>query len=220
MSNAPAAPVDDLMAELNGDTTTKISNVDVMPETPRPDPLVVAPTVAPSPAVKLDAAHSTAAGGKGYAVTVKGEFYAPAKDAPGKKITKPYEVTINLPSLDMDGQGALSVIKNKLLDQVLRKKHAQDGYLGFRSHEIVKAVPLGNSPAVAHLQYMDRAALEKFIADNRVPILPALYPDVAQLRQSVMDYAQNPKNFEKREAERQADLKQRAELLALNPDLA
>lgn len=220
-----AEEADDLMKELNGEKgpdnvtkATKIVNVDVVPEAPAEDPLDVKPQPRPSATAALDAKHSTAAGGQGYAVTVVGDFYVPAKDAPGKKVLKPYKIQVNLPHLD----GALSVIKNRLLDVALRKKHGAEGYLGYHTHHIEKAVPLGNSPAVRHLQYMDRAGLEAFIADERsrgCTIDASFYRDVEKLRNAVMDYAQNPQGFEKREAARQADLKTQAELEAMNPDL-
>jgi hypothetical protein len=227
--------VDDLMRELNGGAgpapakslpgKQSIENVDVTPEPKRPDPLETTANLSkPSPAAALDAKHSTAAGGKGYAVTVEGDYYLPSKDVPGKKTLRPYRIIVNLPEL----AGALSIIKNKLLDQLLRKKYGADGYLGFRTHEIVDTKPLGNSPESTHLQYMARPALESYVENQRIPLDPAIYSDVSSLRNAIMDWAQNVDRssevsiakFVAREEARAKDIAEQRMLAEMNPELA
>lgn len=228
------ASIDDLMKELNGGAGTEnkplankpvtIQNIDVTPEPAKPDPLDVSPKTQPSAVASLDAKHSTAAGGKGYALTVKGEYYAPAKEVPGKKTLKPYSVVINVTHLE----GALSTIKNKALDTILRKRFSAEGYLGFRTHEIVEARPLGGAPESMNLQYMDINALTRYIDSQRIPVDLSTNRPLESIRISVMDFAQNVdpssevslSKFTVREEERVRDFKERAALAELNPELA
>ena len=207
---------DALMAELAGDASASITSVDPLGLDTK-DPLEVVPPPAPAKpiAAKLDSLHATRVGGKGYAVTVRGDYYAPAVDFPGKKVKKPYQVTVNLPSLD----AAMSVIKHKLLDAAVRRKHAD--FIGVRTHEIVGAVPLSAETAESnHLQFMNRERLTSYIRDHAVPLDSASYPDVVVLRSAVIDYTLNPAGFEKREAARQAERRASDELAALNPELS
>lgn len=179
------------------------------------DPLETKPVAAPSATAALNAEHSTKAGGKGFAVTVQGEYYAPAQDAPGKKIKKPYKVTINLPSLD----SALSIIKNKLINAAIKRAYPES--LGERTCEIVSAIPLSPSTQESnHLQFMNRPRLERYVVDHGVPLKPEDYDDVVVLRNAVIDFTLNPKGFEAREAAKQADRKIEAELAEMNPGLA
>lgn len=217
------ATVDPLLAELQGTQAaihTEGQNPEMHPAAmaaaaAAEDPLAI-PVARPAPlAQKLDKTHATSAGGKGYAVKIKGDFFAAAKDAPGKKILKPYEVVVNVTQLD----GALSTIKNKILDVLLRKKYGEDGYLGFRTHEVVEARPLGGAPESNHLAYMTRERLVVHVEENRIPVEPREYANVEDLRAAVVDFTLNPVGFEEREKLRQADRKETAQLLALNPDL-
>lgn len=178
------------------------------------DPLAVQPKPAAPLVAQKDAVHATKFGGKGYRVTVEGNYYAPAKDAPGKKVVKPYKVEVNLPQLD----GALSVIKSKLLPIVLPKKYAD--YLGFQTHAITGYEAIGGAPESNHLSLMKRPQLEQFVAQNSVPLSPAEYADTEVLRAAVIDWTLNPKDFEKREAARQADRAETKKLLDMNPELA
>lgn len=177
------------------------------------DPLEIKEPVAPSPVKSMDAKHSTKVGGKGFAVTVRGEYYAPA-DVAGKKVKRPYSVTVNLPHLT----GALSLIKNHLLLPAIKAKHPEA--LGFHTHEIEKAVPLSpETSESSNIQYMSMDRLRRYVEDHNVPVEVADYSDVVDLRSAVVDYTLNPKGFEEREKLRQAERKQKAELAALNPGL-
>lgn len=207
---------DELLKELQGDTTTQITSPDgeTAGDASQRDPLDVAPQAdTRSATTKADAKHAIKAGGKGYEVVVAGEYYTHSSDST-KKIVKPYELSFNLPSLE----GALSVIVGKLLVPKLQKFDAQA--LTYRTHEIIRATPLTpDTPPTTSLQFMDQDRLERYIADNAVPINPEDYSDVVHLRESVIDHQLNPNGFEKREAIRQADRAKTRELLAMNPDL-
>lgn len=210
-----AEVVDPLLAELAGDPHAKVENVDVLPTPNSPDPLEVGKKAEPTPVQKMDAQHSTAAGGKGYRVTVKGEYYCPAAEDPRRKLTKDYEIQFNLPHLN----GALSTIKNKLLEKALRQKYKD--YLGFRTYEITEARPLSpETPESSNLQFMPRPGLEAFVRDNRVPLNPVDYAETQDLRAAVTDFVLNPRGFEEREKRKQADRAEMAELAKLNPELA
>lgn len=182
---------------------------------PSSDPLDVTPRPTATPLVAAaNAKHSKAVGGKGFRITVAGDYYVLASEGNGK-ITKRYELSFNLPSVD----GALGKIVGKLLVPALKKHYP--GALGYRTHEVVSAVPLtDDTPPTNSLQFMDRGRLERYIIDNAVPIDPKTYPDTAHLREACVDHKLNPNGFERREARKQAERAETRELLAMNPDLA
>lgn len=207
--------IDPLVAQLNGKKGITDDNVSVPAESLR-DPLDVTPVTSSAPSIqKSDAVHSTkVAGGKGYRVVVVGDFYRLAKEGKGK-VADRYELAFNLPALE----GALSKIVGKLLLPALQKRYP--GAIGYRTHEVKSAEPLTpDTPPTNSLQFMDRERLERYIVDNGVPIAPADYDDVLVLREAVIDHKLNPKDFEKREARKQAERAETRELMALNPELA
>ena len=81
----------DLMKELSEGVL-----LDPLELAPKTDPLEVAPKRKTPEIKRMDEQFSTKAGGKGYAVTVRGDYYAPAAEQPGKKTKKPYEVVVNV----------------------------------------------------------------------------------------------------------------------------
>lgn len=162
---------------------------------------------------KYDDKFSTAIGGKGYRMVVRGEFVAQNPSGQGK-VRRPYELAFNVPKLD----GALSLIVSKLLLPALRA--AYEGVVNYRTHEPVSVEPLSpDMPAPDNLQYFDRDRLERFVEENRVPIRSHEYEKVEDLRESVIDWKLNPVGFEKRDAHRQKARAEMAELVALNPHL-
>lgn len=205
---------DDILAELRG-TGAGVTLIDPLDNSElHRDPLETAIVVKTAAITKSDAVHSTKAGGKGYAVTVKGEYYAPSVDQPGKKVKKPYQVVVNVPSLD----SALSVIRRSLLTPAIMK--LDPACAGPRTYEIVSAKPLSaETPESTNIQFMPRAALEAHIALIKAPIVPSGYPDVTVLRAAVTDFTLNPVGFEKREAEKQASRAEAQALADLNPGL-
>jgi hypothetical protein len=63
------------------------------------------PAVKPAPiAQQMDKTHAIKAGGKGYVVTVEGEYYAKSVETKGHVI-KPYTLRFNLPSLTNERVG-------------------------------------------------------------------------------------------------------------------
>jgi len=216
---------DDLLAELNGGTPATPKEGEELAAAKSAtahNPLVVDPLPPPSAVKKAEAAMKAAAGDnrlRGYKVTVEGFYSAPSVDTPGRKVKRPYAMEVNLPSLE----GALSVIKNKMLDKVLKMKYPD--YVTYLTHEITNVTPLTpDTPESNNVAFMSAAGLLNFIATRGVPLdLEKNYDngkDIRGIRASVVDYLLNPKEFKKREEKRLAAAKVDRELEAMNPGLA
>ena len=208
---------DDLLAELNGEAATpqEAEELKRAEELKKIDPLKVLPKQKKSAAKRLEekaAAEVKHVPLKGYAVTVRGLYTVPAADAPGKKVKKEYEIVANVATLE----GALSTIKNKLLDKMLRMKYP--GYVTYLTHEITDVRALSaETPPADNVAYMNFEDLTAHIRRERAPIDVKNYEgDVVGLRSAVVDFTLNPKGFREREQRRLADRKETAELEALN----
>ena len=212
----------DLLAELNGEGLVhpKVLKQTVKTfdprEEPREDPLQTRarPSTLPDRhARKADEQFSTAVGGKGYKVTLTGEYFAFGTKKEGKAPIK-YEVAVNIGSLDR----ALGVIVGSLLLPALKRKYPDCE--SFRTYQIASAVPLTpQTPETSHIQYMSREQLIEHIRSIQAPIDPEDYKDVAELREAVIDYSYNPKDFVKRQEKNLASRERKRELKALNPGL-
>jgi hypothetical protein len=211
----------DLLAELNGSGATQLPTPDAAElekanAAVAADPLKVLPAEAKSAVARTQAAAQAKGPVKGYAVTVEGDYLTPSAEVPSKKVKKPYKITVNLTSLE----GALSVIKNKLLDKMLKLKYP--GYVTYSTHEITDVKTLSSdTPPVDNVAFMDRPKLLSFIEFRRVPVdVKAYGDDLKNLRAAVVDFILNPKDFEKREEKRLKDLAETRELEKLNPEVA
>lgn len=204
------AEQDELMQELAGEQGATVATIDPVPEQPE-NPLVVKPLPKKSAVKAANAEHSVPAGGKGFAITVRGEYYAQSGD--GKtKVIKRYEHVFRLPELRDD---ALSVIVGKLLAPALRKKHAD--FINYRTHAIADVKALSaDTPKSNNLQYMDRAQLEEFVKTRSVPLDPKDFPETQDLRAMVIEFVQRPEGFEARLAEKVATMREDRELAAMN----
>lgn len=207
---------DPLLSELNSDPATKIEAVDAPHKTTPPNPLEIQTPAPLSPVAAANKKHSTAHGGKGYHVTVKGNYRAPEPGSGSGKILKPYEISFTLPTLDC----AMSVAKNKMLPVLLPKKYPD--YLSLQTHEIVEATPLSPTlPETKNLQFMNRGQLEAHAREYANGVIdPSNYPDIALLREAIIDHHQNPLGFKERQELKLKDIAQDAELAALNPEMA
>lgn len=211
---------DDLLAELNGEAATpeEAKELAQAEADAKVDPLKVVKPPRKSAAKRLEEEAKKREGLKpeaalkGYAVTVRGLYTVPALEAPGKKLKKEYEIVANVTTLD----GALSTIKNKLLDKLLKMKYP--GYVTFLTHEITDVRPLSaETPPADNIAYMNEEDLTTHIRMVRAPIDPKNYEgDVVALRAAVVDFTLNPKGFSTREEKRLADRKETLELEALN----
>jgi hypothetical protein len=201
----------DLLAELNGTAATPQEGVELAnaEKEAKHDPLAV-PAPKKKSAAKRAAEQGTAV--KGYAITVEGDYAVASTEVPGKKMKKQYSITVNVPELE----GALSTIKNKLLDKVLKMKYP--GYLTYYTHEIVDTKPLtADTPPAANVAYMNLAQLQNHVRDQRLPIDVEKYgSDVKNLRAAVVDCVLNPGGFVEREKKRLVSIAEDKALEALN----
>lgn len=211
----------DLLAELNGSGATQLPSPDAKEleaaaSAASADPLKVLPAENASRMASFQEKAKAQGPVKGYAVTVEGDYLTPSAEVPSKKVKKPYKITVNLQVLD----GALSVIKNKMLDKMLKLKYP--GYVTFSTHEITNVTPLSaDTPPVDNVAFMDEAKLKAFIEFRKVPVdVKAYKDDLKNLRAAVVDFILNPKDFEKREEKRLTDIAETRELEKLNPELA
>jgi len=213
---------DDLLAELNGTASTpaeaeelaaaKIATIH--------NPLIVEPLPPVSAVARAEAKMTAAAGDnrlRGYKVTVEGNYSAPSVDTPGRKVKCRYSIEVNLPSLE----GALSVIKHKMLDKMLKVKYPN--YITYLTHEITDVHPLTpDTPESNNVAYMSATGLLNFVATRGVPIDINDYDggkDIRSIRAAVTDYLTNPKDFKMREDRRLAAVRVDKELEAMNPTL-
>jgi hypothetical protein len=179
------------------------------------DPLQVAPPAAGSATARFQAAATAKGPVRGYRVTVEGLYLSPSKDVPTKSTKKPYKLVVNLTSIE----GALSTIKNKMLDKLLKMSYPD--YKTYSTHVITNVERLSeDTPPVDNVAYMDLPKLLQFIEFKKVPVDVKTYgEDVVNLRNAVVDFLLNPKGFEEREEKRLADLMETRELEKLNPDM-
>lgn len=244
MTTTPDANDDSILAELNGQS----ADDGMPPYAPGETAPAKAPnrerelTVAGAPPMsrvaKADSQHSTAAGGAGYRVRVHGDYYAMNPDGKGKVKKSFADLEFNVPNLN----GCLSVIKNKLIKPTLRKM--DPAFASDRTCFISSVTPLGAAPKSRNIAYMDRGQLEAHVQESEpsIPIDLSVYPQddagTAALRESIIDYVQNPDpvrpdekgrntvkpgdpgTFLYRERERRRVLAEDQELAALNPDIA
>lgn len=216
---------DDLMAELNGgsapapEAPAAPAAADALPEAASPEdaaqlqaeadssarnPLILEPEPTPSALAKLKAAGKE----KGYDLVVEGTYLGLAKTPGAKKEKKNFLINVVLPSLD----GALSVVKNKLLDKMIPMKYPD--YVTYRTYEITSAKPRTEDTAPTNnVTLMDEKDLAVLVKARRIPINPKDFAgDLKGFRASVVDFLLNPKDFAKRHAEK---MKERAEDLRL-----
>ncbi len=238
MTTANAAVDEDaILSMLNGETPGMPPMIDVpgAAAQPRDAELTVRPQAQPSATQAADKIHSLAAGGTGYRVDVRGEYFANNPEGKGK-IKRNYELSFNVAK----AEGALSVIKAKLLLPALKKKHPDA--VRHRTCYVVRVTPRSaGTPKSNNLAYMDREQLEQYVGFANVTVDLTNYPKTdegtTQLRESIIDFVQNPDSqardekgdlivrpgssgsFLARERERQTKWSSDRELAELNPDL-
>lgn len=179
----------------------------------RDEALTAKPPAAPNPVAAADAEFSTAAGGKGYCVTVTGEYVCHTGEGKNRA-RKAFKEDFNLPRLE----AALSVIKNKLIKKRMARKY--EGFIRVRTCSILETRPLSpGMPPINKIEHMNKEQLAEHIKHIRAPIDPAEYTDVMHLRDAVVDFILTPVEFSKRESARQAERQGDVELAQLNKPL-
>ncbi len=152
-----------------------------------------------------------------FQVKVVGQYIARSGVMEKEKIKKNYEITGNLPTLT----GALSIVKNKLLNAALTQKY--EDYITYLTYHIVEIVPLSESAktemAKAEINFMDRSSLVRYIKDHALPVKADYYPELFKLREAVQYAKDDPKGYEAHFALREPDLRLDLEMAKCNPQL-
>jgi hypothetical protein len=152
-----------------------------------------------------------------FRVKVTGEYIARSPVSEKEKIKRVYEIEGNIPTAN----GALSIVKNKLLVPALTKKYPD--YVSYLTHHIVELIPLDEKSAAemsqAEVSYMDRDRLLRYIKENALGVDARYYPDLFKLREAVKLAKEDPKGYAAQFALREPDLRLDLEMAACNPQL-
>jgi len=151
----------------------------------------------------------------GCIVTVEGDYFALASDDGRKKNKKRYKIEARVASPD----GALSLIRNKLLDRILTKKYAD--FHTFRTHEITKITDLNGKALIGYtnVRLMDFNQIAEYVKANNLPLRLELYTDLGTLRDMVFLAETNTKEFAIKQAQLVKEVAEDRLLAELNPDL-
>ena len=144
-----------------------------------------------------DKTHAKAAGGFGYRVWVKGEYYAASKETNGH-VVKPYRLAFNLPALtNAKGESALGIIvsQSKLENSrlLLALKRMDPLAKAFRTHVVDTVETLNGAPEPVNIQYMTFDALKAYVVERlpKFPLPVDEYWDANHLREDVIDFKTN-----------------------------
>ncbi len=151
----------------------------------------------------------------GYLVVVSGDYFGTPRSGDRKKEKFPYRIEVKVPS----PEGALSLIKNKLLDRVLRNNY--DNYYAYRTHQLVSITNLDGSKVygLTDPRLMDFNDLAEYVTKNKLPLKLSLYTDLGYFRTMVHLASTNQKEFLIKQADLERDSAEDRLLAELNPDL-
>lgn len=151
---------------------------------------------------------------EGFKITVEGQYYSTYTDVDGhqQKKIKNYKIQVILLSMD----AALSIIRNHLLEPALQKKYAD--YTRYRTH-IIKHVESLSGGVVADIRYMNNAQLIQYIKNNSIKIDITIITDTQELREAIVRYEANPKQYEAWFQRIADDRRTKQMLSALNPEI-
>jgi len=153
----------------------------------------------------------------GFEITTEGKYFARSGVMGGERVLKDYILVCRLSSM----KAALSIIKNKVLSEGLKKKYAD--YLAYQTHFITKVTPLDDVSvkelAKAEVCYMDRPALLAFIKEHALPVATQYYPSLVSLREAVAFCRDDEEGYLKRFELRKEDLAVDIEVARMNPDI-
>ncbi len=151
----------------------------------------------------------------GYLIVVEGDYFGSASEYDRKREKFPYRITVKVPS----PEGALSLIKNKLLDRVLRRKY--DNYHTWRTHQLVSITNLDGSKVhgLSDPRLMDFNDLADYVHRNKLPLKLELYTDLGYMRTMVYLAETNQHEFLIKQENLQREHEEDIELARLNPEL-
>ncbi len=152
---------------------------------------------------------------QGCIVQVEGYYFALAAGVRGKKVKRPYKIQVRVASPD----GALSVIKNKLLDRVLAKKYPD--YHTYHTHEITELTNLSGEALMGYtnVRIMNFNQIADYVRHNNLPLKLELYTELDTLRTMVFLAETNAVEFERKQILLESEAREDAALAKLNPDL-
>lgn len=149
--------------------------------------------------------------GSGFEVTVEGDYFV--TDGKNKGLER-YAFNFKLPSMD----SALSVIKNNVLDLVLKKRYTD--YVSYRTYQITKVVPFGTAQVLGFdLWSASRDEVEKYTRKRELPVKIKYYPTLMALREAVILAESDEDRFLLNQAKLEEDFKFTEQLRILNPDM-
>ncbi len=148
----------------------------------------------------------------GFEVTVEGTYFV--KEGKDKGL-RSYSFNFKLPEME----AALSIIKNKVLDRVLKKKY--EDYVSYRTYQITNVKPFGDARLVGgfDLWSSSRDEVEKYIRKSELPVKLKYYPTLMSLREAVQLVEADESRFLLNQAQLEKDFEFTESLRALNPDM-
>ncbi len=151
----------------------------------------------------------------GYLVVVEGDYFGAASQYDRKREKYPYRITVKVPS----PKGVLSLIKNKLLDKVLRRNY--ENYHMWRTHQLVSITNLDGSKVygLTDPRLMDFNDLASYVQKHKLPLKLELYTDLGYLRTMVYLAETNRHEFHIKQANLEKDYKEDMALAELNPEI-
>ena len=146
---------------------------------------------------------------------MEGHYFALAGSVDRKKVKKLYRIQVRVAT----PEGALSVIKNKLLDRILARKYPD--YHTYHTHEITGITDLEGRPLIGYsnVRVMDFNQIANYVSLNNLPLKLELYTELDTLRTMVFLAETNETEFHRKQIVLERDAKEDAVLAALNPDL-
>jgi len=151
----------------------------------------------------------------GCLVTVEGNYFALAGSIDRKKVKKTYKIVVRVAA----PEGALSVIKNKLLDRVLTRLNPD--YHTYHTHEITGITDLEGRPLMGYsnVRIMNFNQIAEYVVAQRLPLKLELYTELDTLRTMVFLAETNTQEFARKQLIIEKEAKEDAVLAALNPEL-
>ncbi len=152
---------------------------------------------------------------EGYLVEVKGDYFGTASEYDRKREKYPYRITVKVPR----PEGALSLIKNKLLDKVLRRNYSN--YHSWRTHQLVSITNLDGSKVhgLTDPRLMDFNDLAAYVHKNNLPLKLELYTDLGYMRTMVYLAETNQHEFLIKQENLQREHAEDVALAKLNPEI-
>ncbi len=147
----------------------------------------------------------------GFDLTIEGDYFV--TDGRHKGL-KRYSFDFKLPSMD----SALSIIKNKVLDNMLKKIYPD--YVSYRTYEITRVQPFGSAKLAGFdLWSSSRDEVENYIRKSELPVKVKYYPTLMGLREGVQLAEADLDRFLLNQEKLEEDFAFTKQLRELNPEM-